>query len=268
MTYRIRNIGIAVALALVAALMVTFYVSNYKRNLQAGEANVTVFVAAQNIPEGTPGSQVVEDGMLEKQEIVRKNVAPGAISDPKQIADAVATQPVYAGEQISTLRFRPADERGVRAELTGNMRALQVPGDEHQLLQGVVKAGDHVDILASIKYKPANFGDGGTSQAAEGDLVASRVVLRDILVLRGPVVASTDSKLTNPQGGASVLLAVSDSQAQKLFFVMRNGEWSLQLRPGTDAADSPDSVETVGSVLGDGLGPAQLRQLVFGRSVK
>jgi hypothetical protein len=49
---------------------------------------------------------------------------------------------------------------------------------------------------------------------------------------------------------------------------MKNADWSLQLRPTTDASDSPESVETVGTVLGDGLGPAQLRQLVFGRSVR
>ena len=37
MTYRIRNIGIAVALAIVAALLTTFYVTNYKRTVQQGE---------------------------------------------------------------------------------------------------------------------------------------------------------------------------------------------------------------------------------------
>lgn len=270
MSYRVRNIGVAVALALVAALMVTFYVSNFKRNVQAGEEPVTVYVASQNIPEGTLGAKVLDSNWLEKQEVERKNVTPGAISDPKQIEDAVATQPVYAGEQVTTLRFQSDSKRGLRAELSGNMRALQVPGDENQLLKGVLKEGDHVDIVASMKYKFVNFSSGQTQAGAPNgeDLVASRVVLRDILVLRGPAAVASDQKLTNPNGGESAVLAVTDSQAQKLFFVMRNADWSLQLRPTTDASDSPESVETVGSVLGDGLGPAQLRQLVFGRSVR
>jgi pilus assembly protein CpaB len=276
MSYRVRNIGVAVALALVAALMVTFYVSNFKRNVQAGEEPVTVYVASQNIPEGTLGAKVLDSSWLEKQEVERKNVTPGAISDPKQIEDAVATQPVYAGEQVTTLRFQSDSKRGLRAELSGNMRALQVPGDENQLLKGVLKEGDHVDIVSSIKYKGVNFSSGsGTGEASAPtraptteEMVASRVVLRDILVLRGPAPVATDQKLTNPNGGESAILAVTDSQAQKLFFVMKNADWSLQLRPTTDASDSPESVETVGSVLGDGLGPAQLRQLVFGRSVR
>jgi Flp pilus assembly protein CpaB len=270
MSYRVRNIGVAVALALVAALMVTFYVSNFKRNVQAGEEPVTVYVASQNIPEGTLGARVLDSSWLEKQEVERKNVTPGAISDPKQIEDAVATQPVYAGEQVTTLRFQSDSKRGLRAELSGNMRALQVPGDENQLLKGVLKEGDHVDVVVSMKYKFVNFTAANNSEANVNgdDLVASRVVLRDILVLRGPAPVATDQKLTNPNGGESAILGVTDSQAQKLFFVMKNADWSLQLRPTTDASDSPESVETVGSVLGDGLGPAQLRQLVFGRSVK
>jgi Flp pilus assembly protein CpaB len=274
MSYRVRNIGVAVALALVAALMVTFYVSNFKRNVQAGEEPVTVYVATQNIPEGTLGGKVIESSWLEKQEVERKNVTPGAISNPTQIEDAVATQPVYAGEQVTTLRFQSDSKRGLRAELSGNMRALQVPGDENQLLKGVLKEGDHVDVVSSIKYKPLNFSgpaqDGVPSGSAPNgeERLATRVVLRDILVLRGPAPLATDQKLTNPNGGESAILAVTDSQAQKLFFVMKNADWSLQLRPTTDASDSPESVETVGTVLGDGLGPAQLRQLIFGRSAQ
>ena len=38
MTYRLKNIGIAVALALVAGLLTVFYVTNYKRDVRSAEA--------------------------------------------------------------------------------------------------------------------------------------------------------------------------------------------------------------------------------------
>ena len=95
--------------------------------------------------------------------------------------------------------------------------------------------------------------------------MATRVVLRDLEVLKAPSSPGTESKLNGPSGGFSALLRVTDSQAQKLFFVLKNGDWSLQLRPVIDAADSPESVETVGSVLGDGLHPNQIDELVLGR---
>ena len=37
MTYRVRNIAIAVMLGLVAALLTSLYVTNYERNVRSGE---------------------------------------------------------------------------------------------------------------------------------------------------------------------------------------------------------------------------------------
>jgi Flp pilus assembly protein CpaB len=270
MTYRVRNIGIAVVLAAVAALFTTFYVSNYKRNVQEGEENVTVFVASRDIPAGTPGSKLTGGGgLISKNEVARRSVAPGAVSELDQVSNFIAATPVYAGEQITTRRFRPVEERGVRAEISGNMRAIQVPGEQHQLLAGTLAAGDHVDVVASLKYKLADVSPQSAEAGNRGDIerVASRVVLRDLLVLGAPTQPDVGSRLSSREA-FSVLLAVTDSQAQKLFFVLKNGDWSLQLRPVTDAQDSPGSVETIESVMGDGLKQNQLRQLVYGRRLR
>jgi Flp pilus assembly protein CpaB len=263
MTYRVRNIGIAIALAIVAALLTVFYVTNYKRNVQSGEKAVSVFVATRDIPDGTAGSEVARGHWIAERTVARRSVVPGAISSQNQIENYVATEPIYAGEQITTRRFRPVEERGIRSELQGNMRALQVPGDKDQLLAGTLVAGDRVDVVASIKYRFVNFRPTRKSKTTD-DLVASRVVLRDLRVLRAAQTPSESARLTGASQSPSVILALTDSQAQKLFFVMKNGDWSLQLRPPVKAADSPESVETVGSVLGDGLHGAQFDELIFG----
>ena len=256
MTYRVRNIGIAIALAIVAALLTTFYVTNYKRNVQQGEDMVPVYVAAQNIEIGTSGSELSGQKLLKVEHVSRRSVVPGAISEPEQIEKSVAVEAIYAGEQISTRRFRAAEEQGIRAQLKGNMRAIQIPGSEHQLLAGTITDGDRVDLLGVIEFE---------SRQARG-LAASRVVLRDLLVLRAPNTTRIQSKIgSDPSSPYSVMLAVTDAQAQKLFFVKEEGEWTLQLRPVTDPADSPESLETVDSVLGDGLRTGQRRALRGGR---
>ena len=256
MTYRVRNIGIAIALAIVAALLTTFYVTNYKRNVQQGEDMVPVYVAAQNIEIGTSGSELSGQKLLKVEHVSRRSVVPGAISEPEQIEESVAVEAIYAGEQISTRRFRAAEEQGIRAQLKGNLRAMQVPGSENQLLAGTITDGDRVDVVGVIEI---------TSRVARG-LAASRVVLRDLLVLRAPNTARLQSKIgSDPSSPYSVMLALTDAQASKLFFVMEEGEWTLQLRPVTDPADSPESLETVDSVLGDGLRPGQRRALRGGR---
>src|SRR5919109_872301 len=245
MTYRIRNIGIAVALAIVAGLLTTFYVTNYKRNVQQGEENVAVYVASKDIAIGK---------LLKVEHVPRRSVVPGAISQPNQIDSLVAVEPIYAGEQISTRRFRAAEEQGVRAQLKGNLRAVQISGTEHQLLAGTLKAGDRVDVVASLELPNSN------------DRRASRVVLRDIPVLQAPNTSRLQSKIgSDPQQPFSAMFQVTDAQAQKFFFVVTDGDWTLQLRPVTDAADSPESIETTESVLGDGLRAGQRRKLRGGR---
>jgi Flp pilus assembly protein CpaB len=254
MTYRVKNITIAVALALVAALLTSFYVTNYQRNVRKDETNVPVWVAKRDIPAGTTGADIERKGMLEKSEIVRRSVVPGAISDPKQVGELVTTQPIFAGEQVSTRRFSTPSQRGIKAQLTGVQRAISIPGDEHQLMAGTLRAGDKVDLVATFGIKILNSGE---------DEFLTRIVLRDIEVLRAPVGGSASEKLSsaseNRRGGYEVMLKVTDTQVQKLHWVFTAAEqWHLELRPGIEASDSPENVESWYSILREGVRQKQL----------
>ena len=220
MTYRLKNIGIAVALALVAGLLTVFYVTNYKKDVRSAETNVTVYVASKDIPSGTSGEDVVSDGYLAEQAVAKRSVTPGAISSPEQLESLVAGGTIYAGEQVTTRRFTTEETRGIRAQITGNERAMSIAGTSEQVLAGTLKTGDHVDVLA-------NWNSPERIQHH-----VSRVILRDILVLEAASSATTDEKLTDPSGGGyPVILALTDSQSQKLFWAIQNGTWSFQLRP-------------------------------------
>jgi Flp pilus assembly protein CpaB len=246
MTYRLRNIGIAIALAVVAALLTTFYVTNYKRSVQHGESKVPVYVASHDIELGTSGSDVARGGMLRVEQVPRRSVVPGAISQPDQIEKLVAVDKIYAGEQVSTNRFRPVQEQGVQAQLKGNLRALEVPATGPQLLNGTLKDGDRVDIL----------GNWNLPEAATHHI--SRVLLRNILVLQAPSTNAVTSHLgSNPNEGFTVMLAMTDSQATKFWWVVNNGDWSLQLRPITDPSDSPEEVNNSKTNTFDGINARQ-----------
>jgi Flp pilus assembly protein CpaB len=246
MTYRLRNISIAIALALVAALLTSFYVTSYQKDVRSDETNVPIYVAARDIPAGTSSANATAKGMLRESEIVRRSVVPGAITKPEQLAGLVATQQIFAGEQITTRRFSPPSERGIHAQLTGVQRALAVPGKEHQLLAGTLKTGDRIDVVAAWTYpegSPSHF---------------SRVILRDILVLRAPLTSAGTAEKLGGDDGYAATLAVTDSQVQKLFWAMKYAEWHFELRPTTDAADSPENVESAHSLLVEGVRPKQL----------
>jgi Flp pilus assembly protein CpaB len=261
MTERARNIVIAVVLAGVAALLVGLYVSNYQRHVQRGEEHVTVWVATRDIPAGTSGSDALSHGMVSKTEVVHRAVVPGAISNTAQISDLVATQQIFDGEQITLRRFSQDATLGIQGELKGTFRAYQVHGDANQLLAGTLRKGDHVDLVATFHYK--------LPQMDSVHLAATRTVLRDLVVLQ-PTASPGDTKVENGfSSGTSVILRVTDSQAQKLDFTINtatrenddNPNWHLTLRSPVKAADSPESITSLDSVLLDGLSAQQRARL-------
>ncbi len=134
-----------------------------------------MYVAAQDIPLGTPGSDVAHRNMLRVEHVTTPKRRPGRDLTAGQIDKLVAVEPIYAGEQISTRRFRTAEEQGIRAQLKGNLRALAGSRQQSQLLGGVAEGRRpsrrrrHVDACR---------------KACQNHI--SRVVLRNLLVLQAP----------------------------------------------------------------------------------
>ncbi len=240
MTYRIRNILVAVGLALVAMMLTLFYVTNYKRSVQRDSTSVAVYVASRDVPAGAAGADLVTQHDLRIEHVQRRAVVPGAISSPDQIKNVVLAGPLYAGEQVTLRRFTDVAAQGIRAQLKGTLRAVQIAGDPNQLLAGTLQAGDHVDLVANLRV------------TANTTATASRIVLRDLTVLTGPT-DSTLTKVSSPGGGTSAILAVSDTQVQRLFFALKNADWTLELRPVVDAADSAERIETIDSGIRGGV---------------
>jgi Flp pilus assembly protein CpaB len=242
MTYRIRNILVAVGLALVAMMLTLFYVTNVKRSVQKDASAVSVYVAAHDLQPGTAGAEIVKAHDLRLVQVPRKDVVPGAISSPSQVDGQVLAAPVYQGEQVTLRRFSDVAAQGIRAQLKANMRAVQVAGSPTQLLAGTLQAGDHVDLVANLRL-----------QSNSATATATRIVLRDLLVLTGPSDGGL-GKVSSPGTSASVIVEVSDTQVQRLFFVLQNADWTFELRPVVNATDSAERVETVDSVLNEGVG--------------
>jgi Flp pilus assembly protein CpaB len=257
MNYRVKNIGIAVALAALAAILTSVYVVNYKRHVQHGEGKVTVLVAARDIPAGTSGADIVDQHMLQKETVPRKAVVAGSISSPDQLSQYIATADVFQGEQVTTRRFSPPREQGIRAQIKGTQRAYQLEGNQHQLLAGTLKAGDHVDVIGSW-CASSNGGSAGTG----GDCgPVARDVVRNLLVLTPPAPPASggSAALAASQDSAFVQLRATDFQTSKILWLQKNSVdqgngWHLALRPPTGSLDSPNVVNDSHTLLFDGPG--------------
>jgi Flp pilus assembly protein CpaB len=243
MNYRVKNIGIAVTLAALAAILTSVYVVNYKRHVQNGEGKVTVLVAARDIPAGTSGAEVIDQHMLKKQTVPRKAIVAGAISSPDQLSQYVATQDVFQGEQVTTRRFAPPKEQGVRAQIHGTQRAYEVSGDPHELLSGTLKPGDYVDVVGVW-----NDPDKDTHHV-------SRVIVRNVLVLQAPEASAASSAVTaGPQDTVSAQLRLTDAQSLKMQWIQEVGKFHFLLRAPNGSLDSANTYEDSHIMLFDGPG--------------
>ena len=252
-TNRLWQVVAAAGLALLAVLLTTFYVTNYKRHVQHSEAQVSVVLAAKDIPVDTPGSELLSGKWLTKQMVPRRQVVPGAISSPEQLRTLIATAPIYAGEQVTARRFGTPAERGVRAQIKGTQRVVGVSGDAFQLLAGTLRVGDHVDIVGGWeKPVPISNADGTTSMS-KGEPRVARVIVRDSLVLAAPVAPGKGGLSSSTD--FSVQLRLTDAQSQRLEWMIAHGkDWRLEIRPSADAADSPRWYDDGSTLLKDGAG--------------
>ncbi len=220
-SYRVRNLLIAAALAVCAVALMFIYASHAKSTAAPALGNTTVYVAARDIPIGTTGAQLASGGWLVSRKFAGNSIASGAVVSTATLSNLVAIQPTYAGEQIVARRFGTASQEGILSDLKGSARVMELPGDAHQLLAGTLKQGNRVDVIGNVT-------------TPEGSQIHTTVIaLRNLLVLKAP---STPSSSATGQI-LSVDLKVTGKQAQRLYWLQKNGDWSLLLRPSIHATD-------------------------------
>ena len=184
-----------------------FYVTNYQRNVRQDETNVPVFVAKKDIPAGTTGAD------SSGRACSRRPRSSAAASCPARSRIRIrSTSWSRRSRSSPASRFRrpfaTPSQRGIRAQLTGVQRAIEIPGDQHELLAGTLKTGDKVDLVAT-------FSVGGINGPP-----VSRIVLRNIEVLRAPFGAAGPRRSLPPKDGEfAAMLKVTDTQVQKLAWV-------------------------------------------------
>lgn len=233
-TYGIRNYALPALLATAAAALTLVYVSHGGPKDAAAAAGTNgVYVATHDIAAGASGDDIMR--ALRLVHVPSGAVVPGAVTSASELTGRIALTPIYQGQQLTLRAFGGLRQQGIAGALAGRFRAIQVAGDENQVLAGTLRNGDHVDVVASLKT--------GSSQRPYG-----RTVLRNVVILRAPAAPSSSGS-SQP---FSAMLRLTDAQAQTLFFVTKNGDWSLVLRPVVHAANSGDFVDSFNSILGSG----------------
>jgi Flp pilus assembly protein CpaB len=235
------SLYLAAIAALLAGLAILVYLNRYRHNLEAGAMPVTVLIARQTIPKGTPGSVVASKGLFTATTIRESQLRDGAFSDPASLAGRVATSEIYEGSQLTAGVFS-ATTSSLAGTLTDRERIVSVPLDSAHGLIGQVETGNRVDVYAGFNVIPLRP-DGTPTNGGQ-----TRPVLKLILA-NVPVVAVGSSGSGMGSRTTNVSLRVNDDEAGKLAFASDNGKIWLSLRPSAGAKSSRPMIVTAETLL-------------------
>lgn len=238
MSYRKKNILGAAALALVAVVFMLVYISKAHSGGTTKQPSgpVSVLVATRQISAGTMGESL-QHGAFAVRKVPANTVVPGAVSSASSLQREVVTQDILAGQQVSQQQFGPRAASGVRVDLRGRERVVELEGDAGQVLDGTLRPGDHVDILGTW-----NVPEKCTQCHVSGTVVRNALVLATSAELGMPHTAALSS--------VPVQLRLTDFQAQRVFWIVKNGQWWLELRPVVGPRSSLDTLDNSVTILG------------------
>lgn len=181
MTTSMRNVVIAIVLAIGALTGVILYTSSVKQDARQEVRTVQVLVASKDIEAGTDGAAAAK--LMKLKSVPVDDQVPGSIRDASGIQGLVATQTIHEGEQVVGQVFQKPIGQDAGLSLKPTERAIRVSLDTTTAAVGAVKSGDSVDIYATIKLT-----------SSDPPLRLTRLVVPDVRVLEIPTVQTKDGK--------------------------------------------------------------------------
>jgi pilus assembly protein CpaB len=266
MSYSVRNIVIALILAVVAAGLVIMYTSNVKHNADQSIKTTTVVVAKGDIVAGTPLNTLVDGGAFTTRQVATKDVVPGAFTSISSLNTSLATATnITAGAQITPAMFSDSKDTAIVNQIHGTMRAVQVAFNANRVLGGTLKAGDHVDIYGEITIQSSRNNSQFSQQTVAARIITNVEVLStyDTGVATTPLTsasgANSASGTDDGTGGDAVILAIPQNLLPDFMLIRADGQFWMALRPGHGAQDTGASVATPCSTFATGLTAVQVK---------
>lgn len=214
---------LGIGAALLAAVLLLVYLSQYRSSVDAEKEPTPVLVAKGLIPAGTSGTIIAQKELFQVASLPKDDLKVGAISDPAFLNGRVAVVDVFPGQQITTADVSPTTTEAIPTKLTGLQRAFALPVDQSRGLIGYVSDGDKVDMYVSIT-------------GPQGNLLT--LLAPAVEILRAPIA-----------GTNIALLKANAGLAQKIAFASDTGTLWFLLRPAVDAKKPPAQTITIQTLL-------------------
>jgi pilus assembly protein CpaB len=252
---------LSVLFGLMAAIAAYFYIYQYKKILFGGYEQQPVVVASQNILANAP----VVSSMVELRMVPKPFIQPKAIQSLEAVEGYIATANIFAGEQILDTKLSKPSERAVSLLIPRDKRAFTIAINEITGVAGLIRPGDHVDIIGTFQTS-----DKTTRLVAKSLTITFMQNVEVLSVGRNYALESmynssgSRSSIPNDLTGASsnkktqfsnITLSVTPRESMDLALAQQIGVLSLALRsyydrPGKEITGLKNDPSSAASVTG------------------
>lgn len=232
---------IAVVLALIATYLVNAYLQQQAEEARKKAAAVqksitTVVIAKQDINTGT----VIKEAMLKEVNTYKDSLQPRAATTIDRVAGKIAIAPIAQGEQVLLNKLTiPGQETTLSSKIPRGKRAITLQIDNISSVGGMIRPGDHVDVMGVVPIPVM------TAEGKQASQLTTLPLFQDILVLAVGQEYTAAVAAAKPGAGATaspnpaITLALSPQETSLITFVQEQGKIRLVLRSPEDTQVQP-----------------------------
>ncbi len=225
---------VAIALGIAAAIGVRSYLKSQQSRIEQEYKPVRV-AAARGLVEA--GKELTRE-MVTMQEVPARMLSRDMIAENEldRYLGREVTRDIGAGTQIRVGHFLSREPRRVAAQrLAEGQRAIAIAVDATSGIAGLVRPGDHLDILATTVR--ARRKGGGLSSEPETWKVLSDVTVLAVDDRMGEAAPGLADYRGYRRGYSSFTLAVTPLEAQLLAYLKDNSKLTFALRPRSELGE-------------------------------
>ncbi len=227
--------------ALIAVFLINIYIQQRveeakKRELARRENLTTVVVAKQDISAGV----TLTADMLKEETIARNMIQPRTATSIDRAVDKITMAPISKGEQILLNKLTiSGQETSLATKVPRGKRAITIPVDNISSLGGMLRPGDHVDVVGVVPIQ------GMGNEGKPVTQMATMSLFQDVLILAvgQEFTAISKTKRGEEKEAASsssiITLALLPQEANLVAFVQEQGKIRLILRSPEDTQVQP-----------------------------
>jgi pilus assembly protein CpaB len=240
---RVFALAGAIVLALIGTFAIVTYVQGADDRALAGESVVEVLVVKEEVPAGTPATDLGDRVALET--VAEKVKADGAVTNTKQLGEQVASATLVPGEQVVAARFiAPSAYRASGASVAVPEGLLQttIAVEPQRAIGGVLTPGSKVAVVAS-------FTDPDVSHVVLQKVLVTNVQLEDLGTSDSTDSTDDESDQEQAEPGAAptglllVTLALDPAAVERVVFSAEHGTVWLALDPESAREDGTRVVD-------------------------